>query len=238
MTVRILHGIEGARAARGAVVVIDVLRAFTVAAMAVEAGVARLLFTDSVEETLALKKRGTAGRTAGERGGKRAEGFDYPNSPSALVRADLAGETLALTTTNGTAGLAAAAPNADRLYAGALVTAPALAAQLRADRDAGLDVSLVSMGRLTGPTLEDDLCAYLLEALLENRSPDPDAASRVLETTLKPINPDLIASGDYDPEDRTIAFQTGRCPFYIAVQQSEGLLIGSRVDPSDGPRRS
>ena len=48
--------LEGAREAGGVVVVIDVYRAFTTAAVLMARGIGRLLLADSPEEALALKE--------------------------------------------------------------------------------------------------------------------------------------------------------------------------------------
>jgi len=50
---RIVLGAEGARAATGVVVVIDVMRAFTTAAYAFEAGIGEIELVSTVEEALA-----------------------------------------------------------------------------------------------------------------------------------------------------------------------------------------
>jgi hypothetical protein len=60
----------------------------------------------------------------GERESVKPPGFDFGNSPAELGRAEVAGKTLIQTTSNGTAGINAAR-GADRIYAGALVTAEA-----------------------------------------------------------------------------------------------------------------
>ena len=58
MEIRIESLIEGARRAKGTVVVIDVFRAFTTAAVAFARGVEKIILTAEPDEALALRKRG------------------------------------------------------------------------------------------------------------------------------------------------------------------------------------
>ncbi len=85
----------------GLVVLVDILRATStiVAALAEEAKVVKPVAT--IEDALLLREQGYL--LAGERGGLPPEGFDYGNSPREAYR--LAGQKVALTTTNGTRAL-------------------------------------------------------------------------------------------------------------------------------------
>ena len=90
--------------AGGIAVVIDVLRASTTMITAVANGAARVIPVADVAE--ARRIAAEAGPTAllgGERGGVRIAGFDLGNSPLEYRRAGVAGRTLVITTTNGTA---------------------------------------------------------------------------------------------------------------------------------------
>ena len=57
MDIRIESLLEGADRASGAVAVIDVLRAFTTAAVAFARGAAQIVMVGGVEEALALRER-------------------------------------------------------------------------------------------------------------------------------------------------------------------------------------
>ena len=79
----------------GAVVVVDVIRAFTTAAYAFGSGAAEIYLVDSVEDALAdqgrpIRVRWRSARTVG----LRPDGFDFPNSPAMVRAADLDGRTL------------------------------------------------------------------------------------------------------------------------------------------------
>ena len=63
MDVRLASLIEGAATAEGVVVVIDVFRAFTTAAVAFSRGVEKIIMVAEVEEALRLKEQGAGDRT-------------------------------------------------------------------------------------------------------------------------------------------------------------------------------
>jgi 2-phosphosulfolactate phosphatase len=94
--------------AQGAVVVVDVLRAFTTAAYAFDAGAEAIYLVADVDEALAFKARHPLSLAVGEDRGLMPDGFDLPNSPAAARRADLAGRTIVQRTSAGTQGVVAA----------------------------------------------------------------------------------------------------------------------------------
>jgi 2-phosphosulfolactate phosphatase len=173
--------LDGARPA-GAVVVIDVLRAFTFEAWAVEGGIARILAVDDPDRALevahGLTPRALA---AGERGGQRLEGFDLGNSPFELADLDIAGRTLVHRTSAGTQGLARTA-GSELVLAASFVTADATARYLRS---AGVDeVTFVVTGDSLGRDGDEDLaCAELIAARLLGEDPDPAPFLRRVPTS-------------------------------------------------------
>ena len=81
-------------------VIIDVLRATSAICAGLANGVDRIIPVASVERARELQAEGCI--AAAERNGQIVEGFDFGNSPLAYLEANLAGKTIALTTTNGT----------------------------------------------------------------------------------------------------------------------------------------
>lgn len=83
------------------VVIIDVFRATSTIATALYNGAAKIIPVDSVDK---CKKIGLdlGAITAGERDGKVIEGLQHGNSPAEYPRSFIEGQTLVLTTTNGT----------------------------------------------------------------------------------------------------------------------------------------
>ena len=90
-----------------AAVVIDVLRATTTIAWSLANGAEAIQAFADLAELEAAASAWPAGKRlrAGERGGKRLEGFDLGNSPLAVTPAVVAGKRLFMSTTNGTRSL-------------------------------------------------------------------------------------------------------------------------------------
>ena len=83
------------------VVIIDILRATSTIASALNNGAKCVIPVDSVTRCIELGKQ-IDGITAGERDGKVAEGLKHGNSPFEYPREFVENKTLVLTTTNGT----------------------------------------------------------------------------------------------------------------------------------------
>jgi len=83
------------------VVVIDVLRATSTIVTALNNGARCVIPVDSISRCMEIGKQ-IHGITAGERDGKIAEGLEYGNSPFEYPKEFIEGQTLVLTTTNGT----------------------------------------------------------------------------------------------------------------------------------------
>ncbi len=89
------------------VVVADVLRATSSICVAFEHGAGRIVPVETTEESMAYRNKGFI--VAAERKGEMVPGFDLGNSPFSFMSRDLKGKTIALTTTNGTRAIRAAA---------------------------------------------------------------------------------------------------------------------------------
>jgi 2-phosphosulfolactate phosphatase len=111
----------------GAVVAVDVIRAFTTAAYALAAGARHIFLVDSVPEAVAMKADDPDLMLMGEDHGRRPAGFDFSNSPVAIAAADIDGRVLVQRTSAGTRGVVAAR-SATRLWCASLVCASATAA--------------------------------------------------------------------------------------------------------------
>jgi 2-phosphosulfolactate phosphatase len=217
--------IDGARQATGTVVIIDVFRAFTTAAVAFVNGASRIVMVSSVEEALALRDRGIAQICMGEVGGRAPPGFDFGNSPFEISEVDFAGKAIAQRTGAGTQGIVAAF-QAERLYAASLVIARATTRALLA-HGAGR-ITLVAMGNNGRVrTDEDELCALHLRNLLEGRPGNADAVRQV-----------ILAGGEiarfhdpddpHHPRDLDIALDIDRYDFAIRVTLEEGRPVARR----------
>jgi 2-phosphosulfolactate phosphatase len=82
------------------IVVIDVLRATSAICAAFHNGVEGLIPVSTIEEARDYQKKGFL--VGAERQGQIVEGFDFGNSPYSYLKPELKGETVVLSTTNGT----------------------------------------------------------------------------------------------------------------------------------------
>jgi 2-phosphosulfolactate phosphatase len=218
--IQILDFVEGARRARGLTVVIDVFRAFSLAAHLFARGAARIVPVGDVETARALKARWPNALLIGERHARPLPGFDAGNSPTELERFDVAGRTLIHTTHAGTQGLTNAV-GATEVITGALVNAAAIVRYIRA-RGPSV-VSLVRMGHEAQERCdEDDLCASLLEARLLDRpfEVDPRSALRAASSAAKFFDPGCpwAPQGDFDRCTQLDAFD-----FILRLEADDSL---------------
>ena len=181
MNIEILQLIDGAKAARGLTVVIDVFRAFSLEAYLLAGGADRIIPVGDVDLAYRLKKENPDYILAGERHGKILPDFDMGNSPSQMSTVDVAGKTVVHTTSAGTQGIANAV-FADEILGGSLVNARATAEYIR--KSGAQRVSLVCMGlEALAPTEEDTLCAVYIKDLLEGRPTELSAEIERLKIT-------------------------------------------------------
>jgi len=180
MKVKINHLVEGAKEARGLVVVIDVFRAFSVETYLASMGAWQIRPVGTLEETYAWKNKDPGCLLIGERHGVMCEGFDYGNSPSQLQRERIVGKRMIHTTSAGTQGIVNA-KYADEILTGCFVNASAIAKYIR-QKDPDL-VTIVAMGRNgMSRTKEDELCAGYIRFLLEGNSRNFSLPTVVNET--------------------------------------------------------
>ena len=143
------------------VVVVDIFRATSCMVTALANGVAGITPFAKLEDCLAMKAKGYD--TAGERDGKKVEGFDHGNSPFEYMVDEMKGRSLAFTTTNGTQAIAKSL-GAREIIIGAFLNLSAVAAHLK---DGGNDVLIVCSGWKGKFNMEDTLFAGALVDLLE-----------------------------------------------------------------------
>lgn len=238
MNIRILQLVEGARAARGLTVIIDVFRAFTVEVYLTRCHAARIIPVSDVQAAFRYKAEHPDAILCGERGGKIVDGFDYGNSPSRLEGLDLTGKTVIHTTSAGTQGIANAV-DAGEIIGGSLVCAKAIAKYIQNQNPE--EVSLVCMG-LDGkvPTDEDTLCAEYIKSILEGKPlTDMPARIRRLRTT--------SGAKFFDPERREIfperdfhlctRLDTSTFILRLTKDLETGLSYMERVDVLGSPYR-
>jgi len=135
------------------VVVIDVFRATSAICAAFESGVDSLIPVATMEEAIAYKAKGF--KVGAERNAEVVEGFDFGNSPLTFADGKFKGESLVLTTTNGTKAIDIA-KTAKRVVIGSFTNLTAVCDYIeKEDRD----VLLLCAGWKDRFNLEDTLFA-------------------------------------------------------------------------------
>jgi 2-phosphosulfolactate phosphatase len=229
MKIEILEFTDGAKKASGIAVIIDVFRAFSVACYAFDAGVARVITTADVDEAFKLKRKYPDSVLAGERNEKKIEGFDFGNSPTEIIKADIKGKTFIHTTSAGTQGLANAV-NARIVLTGSLVNAAAVANYIRSLNPD--HVSLIAMGYRANTSADEDLlCAEMISTLLTSGEQIPqERISNLMNTSGKrffiPENLDFSP-----PSDFFLCTMTDKFSFVLkAMTRPDGNIELFRID--------
>jgi len=156
-------GVQGARNARGVVVVIDVLRSFSVSAYALAGGARECLLVSSVDAALKLADRIPGALVCAEENALPVPGIAISNSPTQIKVADIKGRTLIQRSSAGTPVLGAV-QSKDGMFAGSLVVAKATAQACLLRRPS--TVTLVASADFP----EDHACARYIEAVLRGTS--------------------------------------------------------------------
>jgi 2-phosphosulfolactate phosphatase len=144
------------------VVIVDILRATSCMTTALAHGIDGIRAFAHLEECLACKADGYF--TAGERDGKKVDGFDLGNSPFEYMDAALKGKKIAFTTTNGTQAIARATGAPD-IVIGSFLNLTAVVKYLKASAYSALIVCSGWKGRVN---LEDTLYAGALVEYLKD----------------------------------------------------------------------
>jgi 2-phosphosulfolactate phosphatase len=229
MRVDILEFVEGARNAKGVTVIIDVFRAFSVACYAIDSGAVRIIATAEVSEALKLKAAYKNCVLVGERDEKKIPGFDFGNSPTEIIKADLSGKTVIQTTTAGTQGLINAT-SAEAVLTGSLVNAGAIVRYIKSVNPRR--VSLVAMGyRATCSAEEDLLCAEMIASGLKNEKFIPQTRISDLQNGsgkrfFDPVNIDFSP-----PTDFFLCTMVNRFDFVLkATMRFDGNIDLMKID--------
>ena len=170
-------------------IVVDVLRATSTITQALDSGYRRVLCCEEVEEAERLRRERGESVLGGERLAVLIPGFDLGNSPSDYV--EPRGETVILTTTNGTRAIVAAAARCGRVLVGSLLNLEAVTAAARKGRE---DVTVVCAGREGDFVLDDAYCAGRMVELLGGTCSDAAEAAVRLARSFPGAEDALAAS--------------------------------------------
>lgn len=169
------------------VAVVDVLRASTSIAVALENGARAVIPLASSEDVVSRAKNLARSevKLAGERKSQQISGFDYGNSPLEFTRENVDGKTILMSTTNGTNAILAVQGARDVLIA-SYVNFSAVLSMLRAALRGGTDVAIVCAGQEKHFSLEDSACAglfvqHITEKLTKAEINDAAQAAMVID---------------------------------------------------------
>src|SRR5262249_43125583 len=217
--VNIIHaiGVEGARDARGVVVVIDVLRSFTVSAYALAGGARECRLVRTVDEARQLASQTEGAVICAEEGALPVQGIPLSNSPTTTRATALGGRVPIKGSTAGTQ-VAAAAPG-DDIFAASLVVARATvqACLLRKPET----ITLVA----SADHPEDHACASYMQSLLENEEPDLDALLQPLKETERYGRAMNGAWPGFPRTDLELSLTPDRFDFAMPVTHEPGYLM-------------
>ncbi|MEO3975368.1 2-phosphosulfolactate phosphatase [Streptomyces sp. CAU 1734] len=200
-------------------VVVDVMRAYTVAAWAFARGAEKIVLAGSLDEARELKARRPD--WAALKDGPPAPGFDLVNSPGLLRSADLGGRTVVQKTTAGTVG-ALAVKDASLVLCAGFVVAEATARVLRARGSEA--VTYVVTGE-DGRADEDLACARYIARRAAGAATDPSgylrraagsrAAAELTEGVRRGAHPDDVA----------LCLELDRFPFAMVAAPEGPLMV-------------
>jgi 2-phosphosulfolactate phosphatase len=214
----------------GAIVIVDVIRAFTTAAYAFAAGAEAIYLVASIEEAFAFIRTHPAALAMGEEGGRRIEGFTFSNSPVEVSRANLRGRTLVQRTSAGTQGVVMAT-QATRLWCASLVCANATAGAIN-KAAIGPPTYVISgcfVNRSSASGSDDLACAEYIEGIRTSQSVDPSATISRISNSDEAQRTLRLGGGNVDPDD--IAFATRVDAFDFAMEVIR-TPIGLRMRPT------
>ncbi len=209
----------------GAVVAIDVIRAFTTAAYAFAAGARHIYLVDSVAEALAAKHADPEVVVMGEDRGRRPAGFDLPNSPVVVAAADLDGRVMVQRTSAGTRGVVAAR-SATRLWCAGLVCASATAAAVGSS-GLGAPTYVITGDVEDDPAMNgaDDLAtAHLIERARVGADLDAGRTAELVAASEEAARTLTLGDGHVDPDDIVYATRVDAFDFAMEVRR-----VGDRL---------
>lgn len=222
-------GIPHLAEAPSVAVVVDVMRAYTVAAWAFAQGAERIVLAESPDEALALKARHPGWFALKD--GAPASGFDAVNSPGLLRSLDLGGRTVVQKTTAGTVG-ALAVKDASLVLCAGFVVAEVTARVLRARGSER--VTFVVTGE-DGRADEDLACAQYIALRAAEVDTDPGefvrraAASRAAAELAEGVRQGV------HPDDIALCLELDRFPFAMVAALEDSLMVLRPYHPTPSP---
>ncbi|MEE4263097.1 MAG: 2-phosphosulfolactate phosphatase [Desulfobacteraceae bacterium] len=227
MQINVGYLLEGAKAARGIAVIIDVFRAFSCTPLMFSLGLKKSILVSQPHEALALKDRHQDYILVGEVDGLPVEGFDLGNSPSEILRQKVSffiGKTAVQRTSAGVQGALTALEVADEVLVAGYNVARATAQYILSRQPAR--VSLVAMGwNMKQKAPEDNWCARYIAHLLGKGEYNHDQAMREIvfnRTAQRFLRAD---EAKFPPEDPVLCLQRNVYNYALIAQREHNAVI-------------
>lgn len=221
-----LTGIEGARHARGIVVVIDVLRSFTVSAYALAGGARECLLVPTVAQALALHAKIPGSLISAEEDALPVAGIPISNSPTQVKATEVTGRVLVQRSSAGTTVMAAV-ESADEIYAASLVVARATVHACLSKQPSVLTL----LASADHP--EDHACVLYMEALLRGDQPDIAALLQPLRASERYARVLRGSWPGFPPTDLELSLEPDRFDFAMpAARHPDFLRLNAAGAPS------
>jgi 2-phosphosulfolactate phosphatase len=224
-------GIEGARAARGVVIVIDVLRSFTLSAYALAGGARECLLVVTVDEARALASRIPDAVISAEVNTRPVAGIAISNSPTQIKHTDVSGRTVVQRSSAGTPVINAV-PDGHDIFASGLVVARATARACRSKQPDA--VTIVASADFP----EDHACGRYIAAELREENVN-------LNQLLKPLFASeryrRFAQGDwpgFPKTDLELALAADRFDFAMPATRESGHVRLTAHEQKQRPKSS
>jgi 2-phosphosulfolactate phosphatase len=223
-----LTGVDGARQARGVVVVIDVLRSFSVSAYALAGGARECLLVSTTDAARALHKKIPGSLICAEEEALPVPGIPISNSPTQIQAADVKDRVLVQRSSAGTTVISAVY-TADELFAASLVVAKATAIACLSTRPR--TVTLIA----SADHPEDHACSLYIEGLLRGEELDVDALLQPLRESDRFAQVMSGAWPGFPRTDLELSLAPNRFDFAMPANHVENYL---RLTASDVGRRN
>jgi 2-phosphosulfolactate phosphatase len=174
MEIKKLSCLDGAKKAKGLVVIIDVFRASNTIISCLKSGCKNLIPIENIEDAFD-KKNKLINETKiddliliGERKGLKIDGFDYGNSPSEISKLNLKNKIVILTTSAGSKGILYSknSRDCDEIIIGSFANISAVVDNIILKNPK--NVSLIPIGfEAVKKADEDEFCAKMIKYLIE-----------------------------------------------------------------------
>lgn len=220
--------LEGAKRAKGLVVIIDVFRAFTTAAYVMNNGARKIIPVGSLDEAFELKRKNPDFILIGERNGLKVEGFDHGNSPAEIQNIDFTDKTVIQTTSAGTQGILNA-KNADEILLCSFVNIQSTIDYIKKSNPE--IVTMVSMGTSgVEKSDEDELCAGYIKDSLEGKKPDFSEIKSYLRTYKSALKFFDRSKPEFQEDDFYCAMSIDRFKFVLTVKKENNEVYIFKED--------